>query len=185
MLGAALLLLAAAGLLGLTVKHPPRSDPVPAVAARGIGTHVATHPTWPLAWAWEAEKLADSREFSPRFDGAIARAVELGPSEREMRKSLGLIALSAWPQLSTEAQALSRANLRFALQTQPRDVLVRALWLRQEALVCGLWTQGGLIAQLCESQRKLRQLCDRRRPGKDLVMFCLERGAVPRYPPRQ
>ncbi len=102
-----------------------------------------------------------------------------------MRKNLGLLALSAWPRLSPEAQAISKANLRFALQTQPREVLKAALWQRHEAMVCSLWNEGGLVAEVCETQRKLRALCDRARPSKELALFCLERGAVPRHPPRR
>lgn len=181
---ALLLAVAAIALLTLTGRHLPQATPGAALAARGITPTIQTHPNWPHAWMREAQRLATDGELGTRFDQAVARAVELGRSERRMRQRLALLALRHWQQLSPEGQRLGAENLQFALQTQPRDVLVTAFQLRREALVCGLWKGGGAIVEVCDQQRQLRALCDRPAPTRELVEFCLARGAVPRHPPR-
>lgn len=177
------MLCASLALLALSVHYAPEARPRAALAARGLVTAIDTHPTWPHAWAYEAQKLAASGDFSPRLDGAVSRALELGRSERRMRQQLALLALRHWPRLSPEGKRMGMDNLRFALQTQPQNILVTSFQLRRETLVCGLWDGGGAIAEVCARQRRLRELCDRPAPNRELTDFCLARGAVPRHPP--
>lgn len=181
---AALLLLASAVLAVAVSRHPPVSQSGAALPARGIAPSIATHPTWPQAWMAEVQRLAAADDFSARFDTALARVIQLGPSERQMRQTLALLALQHWARLSPEAQRLSADNLRFALHALPQQVLVKAFQLRHETLVCGLWSEGGTIAEVCERQRQLRSLCDRSNMNQELANFCLERGATPLHPPR-
>lgn len=142
-------------------------------------------PSWPYHWAGEAESLAAARDFSERFDTALKYAAQFGPSERKLRLQLALLGMRHWDALSPTGRALTEDNIDATLRVQPGTLLRSAFAIRREPLVCERWHDGGDLAEVCERGRGLRAICDRRNLDVDTVVWCLERGATPRYPPRR
>ncbi|SER22099.1 hypothetical protein SAMN04488038_1229 [Solimonas aquatica] len=160
-----LMLFAAAVLFGLwRVPAPPTPQEDVSLAQR---------PTWPYAWALAAQQQPQQAE------ALRAQAVALGPSERNLRTRLALRELHDWSQLSPQGREQARADLRFALQVQPQNLLRTAFSLRREQLVCALWTQGGDIAQVCANMAGVRRICDRPHTTLQLSAWCFEHGVLP------
>ncbi|WP_281783979.1 hypothetical protein [Sinimarinibacterium flocculans] len=156
----------------------------PSQAPSTPAAEIQRQPTWPYRWSSEVERLARSGDFSSRFDAALSKTAQLGPAERKLRLRMAALGLHFWESLSPTARALTHANIDATLAVQPGPLLISAFTMRRESLVCDRWDGGGDIETVCSRWHELRKLCDRPAPSVDLVVWCLERNAVPRHPPR-
>jgi hypothetical protein len=167
------MLLGVAGIVWGLVRVPPPPTP----AAR---VDIALRPTWPHGWAGRAIGRAGARDFSPGFEYEITTARLLGPSERKLRASLARLDVVHWPQLNAQMREDAMADIRFVLETQPRDLLFEAFRLHREALVCGpAATDIPAVVEVCGRFAGLRKLCDRPGDNLELRRWCLVRNALP------
>ncbi|MES0873925.1 hypothetical protein [Sinimarinibacterium thermocellulolyticum] len=157
-----------------------------AVAYRPVSSEppLLRQPTWPYHWAGAAQRLAAEADFSAAFDEALAMAAHYGPSERKLRLHLALLGLRHWDALSERARALTQAHVDASLRVQSGALLRAAFAMRRETLVCARVGDDPELLTVCERYAGLRRLCDRPRPSIDLTVWCLERYAQPRHPPR-
>lgn len=156
------------------IPHPP-----PDSAPVGIDTR----PTWPYVWALLRNAESDAGRFGTRFERLNQITTELGPAERELRAEQARTALEHWDQLSPQSRKAAEADILLALSNilEAESVLQTALRHRREAVPCGLWTGGGVVAQACADMHQLRAVCDQ--PGRNIERerWCFVRGALPRY----
>jgi hypothetical protein len=167
------MLLGAAGIVWGLIRVPPPPAPADRV-------DIAQRPTWPHGWAGRATDRAVIRDFSSGFGYELATARQLGPSERNLRASLARLAVVHWAQLDAQMRDDAMSDIRFALNTQPRELLFEAFRLHREDLVCGPAAENApLVPEVCERFAGLRKLCDDPGDNLELRRWCLVRNALP------
>ena len=85
-------------------------------AIEGDRKATQVRPNWPYRWASRALRKASGRQFDTEFEGALIKAVTLGPWENSVNISVAEAGLLGWTSLAPSTQNAVIENIERGLK---------------------------------------------------------------------
>jgi len=93
-------------------------------------------PTSPYAWASIAEAMYRKGDTGPRFEAALRRAAQLGPSEPEVQMTVADYGLAVWDEAAPETRRAVETMVTGAMKRDPAASLQLAERRGRLAVAC-------------------------------------------------
>ena len=105
-------------------------------ALRHFARAVQLRPSSPYTWAAIADALYRKGDTGPRFEAALRRAAELGPSEPEVQRTVADFGLATWDEIAPATRAAVEAMVTGAMRRDPAEALQIAERRGRLAVAC-------------------------------------------------
>ena len=111
---------------------------------------VELRPQWPYTWSGIALLKLRMDEFDEEFHSALKNAMELGPWEPRVQKTIAEVGLNAWDKLEYAQRILIVENIRRGVVMQPQVMLDVLKKYGQLRMVCHEKNKQSTVERYCK-----------------------------------
>lgn len=147
-------------------------------ALQQLGVALRDAPADGALWMQYEFQLLQTAPDDPALRYAISRVDELGPHQAELQLAQADLAVQTWHWASPAVRQAWLPSLRFVLEQDRDDFLVRSFRRGGEGNLCSAAGELGL-AQWCRYALAARMVCARGQLNPEQVRLCDQWGALP------